>query len=126
VPPEVCDNGADDNGNGLIDCQDPQCDGVTFGACDTGNQGVCSAGTLTCDGSAIGPACVQDQAAGTEGPFGDATCGDGLDNDCDGLTDAADPDCDEPDLPKISRRQCLTRPPRFWWDHSDFRNIRNR
>ena len=94
--PEVCDNGADDNGNGLIDCEDPQCDGVTFGACDTNNPGVCSAGTLTCDGTAIGPVCTQDQAAGTEGPFGDATCGDGLDNDCDGLTDADDPDCDEP------------------------------
>ena len=95
-PPEICDNGQDDNGNGLIDCEDPQCDGATFGACDTGNPGVCSAGTLTCDGSAIGPVCTQDQAAGTEGPFGDASCGDGLDNDCDGLTDAADPDCDEP------------------------------
>ncbi len=30
----------------------------------------------------------------TEGPAGDGTCTDGLDNDCDGLTDeAADPDC---------------------------------
>jgi len=95
APPEICDNGADDNGDGLADCEDPQCDGVTFGACDTGNDGICSAGTLTCDGSAIGPVCTQDQAAGTEGPFGDASCSDGQDNDCDGLTDAADPDCDE-------------------------------
>ena len=96
MPPEVCDNGADDNGNGLIDCQDPQCDGVTFGACDTGSPGVCSAGTLTCDGSDIGPVCTQDQAAGVEGPFGSPSCGDGLDNDCDGLTDADDPDCAAP------------------------------
>jgi hypothetical protein len=31
--------------------------------------------------------------AGTEGPGGDATCSDGKDNDCDGLTDEDDPDC---------------------------------
>lgn len=93
APPESCDNGADDNGNGLVDCEDAQCDGVTFGACDTGNAGVCAAGTLTCDGSAAGPVCVQDDAAGIEGPAGSASCSDGIDNDCDGLSDAADPDC---------------------------------
>jgi len=31
-----------------------------------------------------------------EGPMGDATCSDGLDNDCDGAPDAADPACSEP------------------------------
>jgi hypothetical protein len=31
----------------------------------------------------------------TEGPPGDATCSDGIDNDCDDLIDAADPDCQE-------------------------------
>ena len=30
-----------------------------------------------------------------EGPFGDATCGDDIDNDCDGLTDSDDPDCQQ-------------------------------
>ena len=93
APQEICDNQIDDNLNGLTDCEDPQCAGQTFGACDTGNPGVCAAGTLTCDGSAVGPVCVQDQPAGTEGPFGDATCSDGLDNDCNSLTDAADPNC---------------------------------
>ncbi len=39
---------------------------------------------------------MQDQPAGTEGPFGSPTCQDGLDNDCDGLTDADDPDCAAP------------------------------
>ncbi len=29
-----------------------------------------------------------------EGPFGDATCGDNIDNDCDNLVDAEDPDCE--------------------------------
>jgi hypothetical protein len=30
---------------------------------------------------------------GTEGPAGDATCSDSIDNDCDGLTDLSDGDC---------------------------------
>jgi hypothetical protein len=30
-----------------------------------------------------------------EGPFGHATCSDGLDNDCDGLIDTNDSDCDD-------------------------------
>jgi hypothetical protein len=30
---------------------------------------------------------------GVEGPFGDPTCSDALDNDCDGLTDDADGYC---------------------------------
>jgi hypothetical protein len=96
APPEVCDNGVDDNGNGLVDCEDPQCADVSFGACDTGNQGICAVGTLTCDGSQPGPVCTQDQTAQPEGPAGDATCSDGLDNDCDGLTDMDDQDCQVP------------------------------
>jgi hypothetical protein len=91
APPEVCNNGVDDNGNGLIDCADPQCDGFTGGACDTGNSGICAAGTNVCQNG--GQVCVQDQAIGTEGPSSSPTCQDGLDNDCDGLTDTADADC---------------------------------
>jgi hypothetical protein len=30
-----------------------------------------------------------------EGPFGDPTCADGVDNDCDGAIDSADPDCQD-------------------------------
>ncbi len=92
---EICDNNIDDNGDNLIDCLDPQCSGTTFGACDTGNLGVCSAGTLTCDGTGVDPFCVQDQAAGTEGPADSPTCTDNVDNDCDGLTDADDPGCEQ-------------------------------
>jgi hypothetical protein len=43
--------------------------------------------------STVWPACVP---TGPEGPFGDETCGDTVDNDCDGLVDADDPDCDMP------------------------------
>lgn len=31
VPQEICDNGIDDDGDGLVDCQDPSCSG--FGVC---------------------------------------------------------------------------------------------
>ncbi len=32
VPQEICDNGIDDDGDGLIDCEDPSCSG--YGNCD--------------------------------------------------------------------------------------------
>ena len=59
-----------------------------------GLPGVCAAGTFVCQDG--GQVCVQDQQPGAEGPFGSPTCSDGLDNDCDGLTDEADPECAAP------------------------------
>jgi len=74
---------------------------------------VISAETATCidgDGDGYGepasPACTYPQLdcddtdpavnpGATEGPVGDATCSDTLDNDCDGLTDSADTGCQE-------------------------------
>ncbi|MEM6722347.1 MAG: T9SS type A sorting domain-containing protein [Bacteroidota bacterium] len=35
VPQEICDNGIDDDGDGLIDCQDPSCSG--YGECEVIN-----------------------------------------------------------------------------------------
>jgi hypothetical protein len=42
----------------------------------------------------------------TEGPFGDPTCSDGLDNDCDYLVDFNDPDCAIADVPHDSIFDC--------------------
>jgi hypothetical protein len=39
------------------------------------------------------PANAQCVPTGPEGPFGNASCEDWIDNDCDGLTDTADTDC---------------------------------
>jgi hypothetical protein len=50
---------------------------TTGGTC---NNGVCTGGTPT-------------NPSTTEGPSGDATCRDFIDNDCDGAQDAADPGC---------------------------------
>ncbi|WP_372729701.1 hypothetical protein [Nocardioides sp.] len=41
----------------------------------------------------ICPGFAPPPGAGTEGPVGDATCSDGIDNDGDALVDGADPDC---------------------------------
>jgi hypothetical protein len=72
--------------------------------CGAGYQFACEQGlcrTITCiDGCGTGYACGLNgfcTPAGcvpaVEGPPGSASCLDGIDNDCDGLTDADDPNC---------------------------------
>jgi len=87
-----CFDGLDNDCNAQPDCADANCDGA-LGAPTTCGVGVCeSTGNLTCSGGAEVDTCTPGTPV-TEGPDGDATCTDGLDNDCDGLTDANDPDC---------------------------------
>lgn len=64
--PEICNDGIDNDGDGLIDCADPDC--------------------------AQDPACVKGCVpTGLEGKG--RTCSDGIDNNCDGLIDCTDPKC---------------------------------
>ncbi|MBM4380139.1 MAG: putative metal-binding motif-containing protein, partial [Deltaproteobacteria bacterium] len=70
---EAC-NGADDDCDGALDEGNPG----GGAACDTGQFGVCSAGTRTCQAGAL--ACVRNVTPNAE------SC-DGLDNDCDGSVD---------------------------------------
>lgn len=73
-PPEVCDDGVDNDGDLSTDCADGDCDDQICD--DMGN--VCIGGT--CNGCRM-------EATET-------ACGDRADEDCDGLRDCADPDCD--------------------------------
>jgi len=81
----ACFDGIDNDADGLTDCADTDCAGALNGACNTGLPGVCASGTLQCTSSVL--MCSPANAPQAE------ICGDGLDNDCNGLTDVDDPAC---------------------------------
>jgi hypothetical protein len=86
----IC-NGVDDDCDGQVD-EDYVVTPTTCGV------GECSGNTgqLECQSGSEVDTCDPFAGALPEGPSGDPTCGDGLDNDCDGLTDTgSDPDCDQ-------------------------------
>lgn len=90
---ETC-NGVDDNCNNQID------DGFDVGTGCSVGVGACQRnGVKQCTGDGNGTACnVVPGEPGVEGPFGTATCGDSIDNDCDGAIDTQDFDCRAPDI----------------------------
>jgi hypothetical protein len=71
---EVCD-GQDNNCNGQVDEGNPG----GGAACNTGLPGICAAGTMTCTNGSL--QCVQNNQSQPE------VCGDGLDNNCNGIVD---------------------------------------
>jgi hypothetical protein len=83
--PETCDNGSDDNGNGLADCDDSQCweNAACLELCDN-DEDDDHDGLIDClDGDACSeaPNCYE------------SGCGNATDDDGDGATDCADMDC---------------------------------
>jgi len=71
-------------------------DGIVGDIAECGN-GIVQTGEFCDDGNLLDGDCCSSSCGvtmpGVEGPNGDASCADGIDNDCDGLTDGADPDC---------------------------------
>jgi hypothetical protein len=101
----VCDDGIDNDCDGLVDGDDPDC------------QMICSSYTTkeTCNaapncqwqGSPKSGMCV-DACSPTEPT--EVTCNDGLDNDCDGNADCSDSDCiGTPECPAIDCSVYTTR-----------------
>jgi hypothetical protein len=90
-----CDDtraGVRPGGTEACNSRDDDCDGQTDegdpgggAACNTGESGICSAGTRHCTPSGLN--CVRNG-----GPLQE-NCGNGTDEDCDGNTDANDPNC---------------------------------
>ncbi|MFH2011063.1 MAG: DUF4215 domain-containing protein [bacterium] len=89
VDPEICDNGSDDDGDGLVDCADSDC--ANNPACPPAcGNGILEAGEECDDGNfTLGDGC-DGRCLLEENAY---DCGDGIDNDSDGLTDCADADC---------------------------------
>ena len=84
---ETCDDRADNDGDGLADCEDPECPFVrcTDEICDDGIDNDLN-GLVDCeDRRCLG------KDTGCPGP---EDCADGIDNDRDGNVDCADAECD--------------------------------
>ena len=91
---ESCQDGRDNDCDGLRDLEDSDCDDCTLGDpdqyCMTGLGGICSLGIRTCEGTNYGE-CIP--VEGIEESLGVGNCEDGFDNDCDGNADLSDSGC---------------------------------
>ena len=71
-------------------------DGIIGDLPECGN-GIVQGGEFCDDGNLVNGDCCSSsctvEAGSPEGPMGDGTCSDLLDNDCDALVDGADPNC---------------------------------
>jgi hypothetical protein len=101
-----CADGIDNDGNGLTDCADPSCAGLSCGtgcgcaagrktelAChdglDNDGDGLVDCADPDCTGKSCGPGC----ACAADAGFTETICNNAIDDDHDGLVDCADPDC---------------------------------
>ncbi len=100
---EICDNGRDDDSDGLADCDDPDCRFAPN--CQTGPE-ICDNGRdddgdglIDCDD----PDCFGAPGCCIPEP---EDCTDHLDNDCDCLMDCSDPDCASEPYCQCSQEVC--------------------
>ena len=100
-PVETC-NGSDDDSNGVID------DGISPITTTCGIGACGSTGQLSCIGGTLVNSC-NPTIPSSEQCSGSVVCSDGVDNDCDGLTDGADPGCNntcQSSVPEFPQHSC--------------------
>lgn len=84
VPVEVCDDGQDNDGDGIIDCRDPDCASFPAPSCPL-QDGVCAGSVRPCGSDGRWGQCTA-STYGVNYESAESRC-DGRDNDCDGQTD---------------------------------------
>jgi subtilisin family serine protease len=94
----LCGDGIDNDCDDLVDADDPDCSGQNNGCVDYTVKDLCNSDpSCAWSGSPKNGTCVED--SGSCDPTSSdeiGLCSDGLDNDCDSLIDASDPDCEDP------------------------------
>ncbi len=82
--PEICTDGVDNDGNGLVDQMDPDAVNCPVACTDMDGDG------YSTEGGSCGPMDCNDNDANIN-PGAEEICTDGIDNNCNGKTDSADP-----------------------------------
>jgi len=116
-PQEVCDAPGDEDGDGLDDCADPDCESAFCAddgmQCDDAGACVCPGGSVEarcgdawdddCDGDVD---CDDSDCASSAYCGAEIDCGDGVDDDGDGRVDCADPGCTGSGVCEAFERSC--------------------